>query len=225
MNIEDISSESLELRLKSTEHDFVERKSRTDKGGWLRTAVAFANSTPIGWPAVLFVGADDNGNPQLATNDLEDVIKAISGVLDDGAFPAIYRHIVPLHLSAGGSCLAVIIPGSPERPHFAGNSYIRVGSETKTASNMQFQDLIAQRSSKTRKILEYKGRMVTLRQVHRGGNNHPWWEHNECELIDCNQFFATLRAVVGGGLLAFPVEWIDISFDPNRDTLMLIVEQ
>src|SRR5216683_2393750 len=61
---ESLTYDALVLRLKSQEHDFVERKPRNQKGDWLQAAVAFANSAPIGWPAVLFVGVDDAGTPQ-----------------------------------------------------------------------------------------------------------------------------------------------------------------
>ena len=46
-----LTEETLLLRLKGNEHDFVERKPRGQKGDWLQVAVAFANSAPIGWPA------------------------------------------------------------------------------------------------------------------------------------------------------------------------------
>jgi hypothetical protein len=47
----------------------------------------------------------------------------------------------------GRQALAVIIPGSESRPHFAGLSYVRRGSENVPASEEQFSELIAQRSS------------------------------------------------------------------------------
>lgn len=103
-----LTEEALILRLRSAEYDFVERKSRSDRGAWLQTAVAFANSAPIGWPAVLFVGVDDSGAPQQRPEKLEDLAKSVSDVLDQ-AYPAIYRHFVPLHFGNGG-CLAVIVP-------------------------------------------------------------------------------------------------------------------
>ena len=93
--IESLTEEALVLRVRSTEHDFVERKSRGDRGAWLQTAVAFANSAPIGWPAILFVGVDDDGNPQQNADKLEDLMKSVSGILDQ-AYPAIFRHIIPL---------------------------------------------------------------------------------------------------------------------------------
>jgi predicted HTH transcriptional regulator len=138
---ESLTEESLIVRLRSAEHDFVERKSASDKSGWLHAAVAFANSTPIDYPAVLFVGVDDDGKP-LQRVDLETLAIKESSVLEDRAYPPIYRHIVPLHLP-DGDCLAVVIPGSEARPHFAGKSFIRDGPQTKEASAEQFSLLVS----------------------------------------------------------------------------------
>jgi Putative DNA-binding domain len=211
---ESLTEEGLILRLRSTEHDFVERKSRTDRGGWLRTAVAFANSAPIGWPAFLFVGVDDDGKPQQNADKLEDLAKSVSGMLDQ-AYPAIYRHIVPIHL-ADGACLAVVVPGSESRPHFAGKSYIRVGPETNPASEEQYDLLIAERQSKVREILKWKGRNVNqmLHSRHEGRTNTFG---GLVKVVDCNQFFVTLEKVSGnpfathGGLEWYPLTRVDLS--------------
>src|SRR5690242_16787843 len=84
----DWTNDDLILRLRSSEHDFVERKSSRDQGGWLRTAVAFANSTPLNYPAILFVGVDDSGNPQQNAEHLEDLMKSVTGTLEK-AYPPI----------------------------------------------------------------------------------------------------------------------------------------
>lgn len=64
-NLAEVLSEKRLLHLlRSTEHDFVERKPKGRLGDWLQTAVAFANSAPIGFPPVLFVGVDDSGTQQ-----------------------------------------------------------------------------------------------------------------------------------------------------------------
>ena len=62
----------------------------------------------------------------------------------------------------GGEFLAVIVRGSENRPHFAGPSYIRDGTQTKEASGEQFTRLIAERSSKAREILKWRGMVVTV---------------------------------------------------------------
>lgn len=95
--IETLTDEALLLKLSGTEHDFVERKPRGQKGEWLQVAVAFANSAPIGWPAVLFVGVDDVGTPQQGPEKLEDLSKSVAAVIEQ-AYPPIYFDIRPLHI-------------------------------------------------------------------------------------------------------------------------------
>ena len=90
-----LTDEALLLKLRGTEHDFVERKARAQKGDWLQAAVAFANSAPIGWPAVLFVGVDDDGAPQQGPEKLEDLSKGVAAVIEQ-AYPPIYFDIRPL---------------------------------------------------------------------------------------------------------------------------------
>jgi predicted HTH transcriptional regulator len=58
------NKEDLLLRLVNTEDNFTERKRFSDDREWLRTLVGFANSCPIGYPGVLFVGVYDNGTPE-----------------------------------------------------------------------------------------------------------------------------------------------------------------
>jgi hypothetical protein len=152
----------------------------------LRTNRLDANSAPIGWPAVLFVGVDDVGFPQQGSEKLEDLMKSVSGVLDQ-AYPAIYRHIAPLHVG-DGACLAVVIPGSEARPHFAGKSYVRDGPQTQEASEDQYKLLIAQRQSKAREILQWKGRNVAM-TLYAMGNKYG----GSVLVADCNQFFVTLE--------------------------------
>jgi predicted HTH transcriptional regulator len=219
--LESLTEEALILRLRSTEHDFVERKSRNDKGDWLQTAVAFANSAPIGWPAVLFVGVDDNGKPQQqGLQKLEDLMKSVSDTLDK-AYPAIYRHIVPVHLP-DGDCLAVVIPGSEARPHFAGKSYIRDGPQTKEASTAQFERLIVERTSKAREILKHIGEGVIVEQ---GASEAGRLQRSESAwiLIACNQFFVTVKDLGPAGVpKSFPLERVQISSSGDKLKLEVV---
>ena len=63
-------------RLQSGEDHFTERKTFRDRRGWLKTAVAFANSAPsLNWPAILFIGVADAGDVDIAgqLSDLEQL--------------------------------------------------------------------------------------------------------------------------------------------------------
>jgi len=58
------SDEELRIRLQNPEDHFVERKTAGDAKDWLKTAVAFANSAPIGFPCVLFLNVRNDGSPE-----------------------------------------------------------------------------------------------------------------------------------------------------------------
>ena len=150
------TNEDLLLWLRDPEHTFVERKVFSDAKDWLKTVVAFANSTPIDYPAVLYIGVKDSGAPEEASVDLDKTQKTLSEKLT-AAYPAIYYETKILDV-AGKKVLAVVVPGSRNRPHFAGQAYVRDGSKTINASKEQFDQLIAQRNSKAYKILEWHGK-------------------------------------------------------------------
>ena len=89
------SDADLIAKLAAVEDQFVERKAANARGDWLRTTVAFANSTPIGSPAVLFIGVSDTGEITEGTN-VENAIKSYSDTIANGAYPPIYTasHIL-----------------------------------------------------------------------------------------------------------------------------------
>src|SRR5215469_2445087 len=131
---EHLSDDDLLSRLTNTEDNFVERKRFSDDREWLRTVVAFANSCPLGYPGVLFIGVYDDGTLERPKNpvNLDSLQKTLSERIG-AAWPPIY-FLPRVLCQAGQQFLAVLVPGSSLRPHFAGQSFIRIGSETKKAS-------------------------------------------------------------------------------------------
>jgi len=218
----ELTDDNLNQMRRDTENNFVERKTVSDKRGWLHTAVAFANSTPIDYPAVLFVGVNNDGTLQSVPpdHDWEKQQKTVTEVLSR-AYPALY-YLPKILRDAGREFLAVIIPGSPLRPHFTGKSYIRVGPETKEASEQQFNNLIAERSSKVYEILKWKGKMVSAMWMVRNAPIHMAAEQGEVNGIieDCNQFWVTL--IRGGQRIAHSLALVDVSFDTTNDRLKLL---
>jgi predicted HTH transcriptional regulator len=181
------TDEELLLSLKNFEDNFVERKTVSDSRDWLKTAVAFANSVPVGYPAVMFVGVRNDGTVQAGQVNLETLQRTISEEINK-AYPAIYHIHRVLRDGSGNPIVAVIIPGSPLRPHFAGQAYIRVGSDSKPASDAQFDNLIAQRQSKTYEILQWKGKPISL--VYRDDPKRMLFKAGSLILEDCNQFYS-----------------------------------
>jgi hypothetical protein len=143
--------------------------------------------------------------------NFEDLQKSISGIIAN-AWPPIYILQKTLKKD-GAEFVAVIIPGSPLRPHFFGQAYVRVGPETRNASEKQFDELIAQRSSKVRELQKLIGKPILWTYAPRqyGGT-----------VVDCNQFFLTL-SFDRSSSQCFPLDWIVISFDPNTDRYHLYV--
>ena len=219
----ELSDQELLLRLRNFEDNFVERKTSGDSKDWLKTVVAFANSTPIGYPAVLYIGVKNDGTPEEKTVDLDSLQRTFNEKVRD-AYPPIYR--LPKILNVGGKqVLAVIVPGSEERPHFAGRAYIRKGSETVEASEEQFANLIAMRNSKVYDILKWKAKLVTIafvRNVPSPRLGTPTSINEDAGSVQrCNQFYVTLD--YRGTPWSYPLNRVEISFDNKANRLQLIV--
>jgi predicted HTH transcriptional regulator len=211
-----LTEEELLSRMVNTEDNFVERKRFSDDREWARTAVAFANSCPVGFPGILFIGVYDGGTverPKIPVN-LDRLQKTLGERLAD-VWPPLY-YVSKILRRDGFEFLAVLVPGSLDRPHFAGHSYVRLGSETKKASEEQFARLIFQRTSKAREIEKMIGKSITWEMF--GGRQG----NAQATLLDCNQFFIT----VDGGTYkrCFPLDWITISFDPANNRYHLVVQ-
>lgn len=222
-----LTEDALVLRLKSNEHDFVERKPKGQRGDWLQSAVAFANSAPIGWPAVLFVGVDDRGVPQCqTTNELGVLIQSVTDTLER-AYPAIYRLIVPLNIQGEGCCLAVVVPGSPMRPHFAGQAYIRLGDQTRIASDTQFDSLVAARTSKAWEILKWIGKEVSVSNVFHSSATVGYGEipvQGRFVVASCNVHFVTLREMAASDmetLKSYRLGSLELGFDHPHNRLLI----
>jgi len=215
----ELKDEELLLRLKNFEDNFVERKTSGDSRDWLKTVVAFANSTPIGYPAVLYIGARNDGTPEEKTVDLDSLQRSFNEKVRD-AYPPIYQLTKILDVG-GKQVLAVIVPGSEQRPHFAGRSFIRKGSETVEASDAQFVNLIAMRNSKAYEILKWKGKTITLdvMNVEHTYTVGSVGSSQAFTVEDCNQFHVTLDA--GTFKKSVPLTRIEISFDQKAQRLKL----
>ena len=210
----ELTDADLMLRLTDTEDSFTERKTVNDLKDCLKTAVGFANTAPIDYPAVLFVGVRDNGEVEGVTNP-EKIHKTVSEYIGN-AYPTIYYATRVLQQN-DKTFLAVIIPGSASRPHFAGPSYVREGNKTVVASHEQFDRLIAERNSKAYEILKWRGRVITKRA--------PTGWDGPVQLLECNQFFVTITTDGTPGLESIPLRLVDLDYDHRSDCLALRVQR
>lgn len=214
-----LSDDDLRRLRTNTESNWVERKTTNDKNGWLRTAVAFANSMPMDMPAVLLVGVKDDGTVEKkigSDHNWEQQQKSVTAEIQR-AYPPIkfQQKIID---DPDGSYLAVIVPGSSDRPHFTGGSFVRVGPETRGASEAEFDALIAERSRAAYTIRKWIGRSVTVAEyIHGGLNPKP------CTLTDCNTHYFTVQ--FSSSYASYPLSRTEISFNHHVGCLQLEVRE
>ena len=189
-------------------------------GGIMKTVVAFANSAPVGFPCVLFLGVRDNGDVESASESHDSVQKSFNKVMQK-AYPRIPYQIKVVAVG-DARVLAVIVLGSELRPHFAGPSYIRNGSETLEASEAQLAELVATRRSKPREILSFKGRPVSVLNrslLANGCTRESVWQ-TPTVVVDCNEFWVTLQSNKNIPQ-SFVLSRVDLSFDHQENRLRL----
>jgi predicted HTH transcriptional regulator len=160
-----LTDADLSIRLTNFEDSFVERKTSGDTGDWISATVALANSTPIDYPSVLFIGVRDDGTIEPRQN-LETLQKSYSKRVSENIYP-LPPYFPKVFTSGGVSCLAVIIPGSPHRPHFAGLRFIRVRTKTYKASQADVERLVADRNPKAYEIRKYIRQVVFVDTIVR----------------------------------------------------------
>jgi hypothetical protein len=208
--------------LHSTEHSFVERKTIGDSRDWVKTVVAFANTLTPDQEGILFIGAKDNGEIEDRDNNLDTVQKTFSEKLR-AAYPPIY-YTTRIVQEKGRECLAVIIPGSVEKPHFAGPAFLRDGSQSVEATPLQYESLIASRLGKVYELQKWLGKSITLRESRReAGVAYVVNVTNQiAAVVVVNQFYVTLD--FGNRRHSYPLSKVEISYDNVADRLEIWAE-
>jgi len=222
-----LTDEDIIARLTAVEDATVERKTSSDYRDWVKAAVAFSNSLENDQPGVLFVAVYDDGRiEENKTQNFEKLQMRVSDELSN-IYPPISPTILVRH-KENKTFLAVIIYGSPNRPHFAGKSYRRDGTKSVDASEQHIEQFIALRSSKVTEILKWKGKEITLTIFRPEGERlrmGPIIGEFTALLVDCNQFCVTAKYRNSGNDLtnSFPLRRVDISFDSGGKRLALEV--
>jgi predicted HTH transcriptional regulator len=189
-----LSDADILARLTAIEDGTTERKPYADSRGWVKTVVAFSNSLAIDQPGILFVGVNNDGTIQSQPTNFEDKQKAVTGEISN-IFPPVNPTIL-VREKDGRQFIAVIVFGSRERPHFAGKSYVRSGTQTIEASEENLRQLKAQRSSKVAEILKWKDKVVVVNYLHPEDIHHRVGRvaTSVRSIVDgCNEHWVTLK--------------------------------
>jgi predicted HTH transcriptional regulator len=208
--------------LHSTENSFVERKTVGDQKDWIKTVVAFANTLANDQEGVLFIGATDKGQIEETTSGLDNLQKTLSEKLKS-VYPNVY-YTTRTVLESGRECLAVIVPGSPLKPHFAGQLFLRDGSKTVVAAAEKYETLLAARLGKTFEIQKWQGKTITLRILSR--QNGMAYMVNQythvAQVVNVNQFYATVS--FNNQSRSYPLSRVEISYDNQAGRPELAIE-
>jgi predicted HTH transcriptional regulator len=136
-----------------------EKKVESDLKDLLKTMIAFANSVSPGDTAQIFIGEKDDGTVQGVRNTdniQKSVVKEAAKI-----YPEIYYR-TEVYERDGKQCVRVDIKHNGLGPHFGGAAWIRRGSKTVEATEELYQQLINQRQAKTRVLLQWVTKDITV---------------------------------------------------------------
>ena len=186
-----VNERELLAKMKNSEDHFVERKTTSDGKDWLKTIVAFANSTPLDSYSVLFIGVRDSGEIEPSKTDLDRIQRKLNQQIAQ-IHPPI-EYVQQIVSENGRQALAVIVPYSPRRPHYSGPAYIRRGSESVVAPPDALVQMSMARDPKVARILAHKGEHVWVENSvpTPHGPYLTYWTGSPY-IHDCNESFVTI---------------------------------
>jgi hypothetical protein len=219
-----LNDDDLLRLLHSTEHSYAERKTANDSRDWAKTIVAFANTLDPSQEGVLFIGATNAGQiEEKPASEKPTNLDKLQKTLSDKAaviYPPVYFTTTTLKEN-DRECLAVIVPGSPDKPHFAGQLFLRDLSETVVSTTRQYESLLAQRTSKTRELQKWIGKDITVREFQRYQSagydiRELLWPAN---VVACNQFYLTVN--YNNRNWSLPLATFELAYDHQQDCLQI----
>lgn len=214
------SDESALMRLlHSTEHTFAERKTVGDSKDWIKTVVAFANTLDPSQEGVLFIGATDKGEIEANSSNFDKLQKTLSEKMQS-VYPSVY-HVTKIVKEGDRECLAIIVPGSPSKPHFAGPLYLRDGSQSIIATAEQYESLLAAHTSKSRELQRWISRDIALIEFQRRAGMPYVIDKLQriARVVGCNQFYVTI--LTEGKMFSYPLASFEIAYDHNHNCLQI----
>ena len=212
------------------ESSLVERKPDGFKDREARKVlVAFANSTPHGQEAVLFVGLHDKSGAVLGVKNTDALQARYSKVLEE-CYPQITYQMHALTFE-GKNVLAIVVPASTRKPHFAGAAYVREGSRSVPATDQLYEELILSRIDKTRELLRYRdaSQIISVRGInYHLGSNKPFSggghvEGCECKVKACDSFRVKLYHLGSRAYFSEDLPRVSISFDDMKNRPLLLI--
>ena len=214
-----------------------EKKVENDLKDLLKTMIAFANSVAPGDTAELFIGEKDDGTVQGVTN-IESISRSVTKEADRIYPPIYYRTEV--YEREGKQCLRVDIKHNGQAPHFGGPAWVRQGSQTVKATEEIYQQMVDQRQSKVRVLLQWLNKEVTVEGTQRPEIVPPGsmpslvqneWSVgvHEATLVVVNAHWVTFNVAISRTSLervamSEPIEKLLLSWDNQRQRPKVVIK-
>jgi hypothetical protein len=217
-----------------------EKKVESDLKDLLKTLVAFANSVAPGDTAKIFIGEKDDGTVQGVTNP-EAINRSVAREADK-IYPLIYYR-TEVYEREGKQCVLVTIKHNGQAPHFGGPAWVRQGSQTVKATEETYQQMVDQRQSKVRVLLQWLNKDVTVEGTQRPGpvisleerivpafDQEEWSVGlHQATLTVVNAHWVTFDVAISQNLLqrvaqSEPIEKLVLSWDNQRQRLKVVVK-
>ncbi|MBK7999023.1 MAG: ATP-binding protein, partial [Verrucomicrobia bacterium] len=155
-----LTDDDLKRLARQSESDLIERKKSRHTHDVRVALVAFANSVRHGECAVLFIGIGPLGEI-VGVERADENQREIRRIAEQECYPPVDCQI-RIVIIDGKEVLAVLVPHSAKRPHFAGHAFVRKGSESVKSSAMAMENLIASRNDKASRLIEMIGQKVLI---------------------------------------------------------------
>lgn len=226
-----LTDEELLIRLNSEEDNFVERKPSANSREVRRAVVAFANAVRDPREGVLFLGVSDKTKePTGRLGDVEKTQRDVRNWIDE-CYPQIpyYARVLTIEEK---HVLAITVTESKAGPHFAGPAFVRIGAESKKASEEMLQRLVEDRLDLVRRLREWEGKIVTVKeestlemefQARRG---RPLitkrWSAFEARLIEVNPHWLVWQNIATSASESVSTREILLSWDTSGQRRLVI---
>jgi hypothetical protein len=212
-----------------------EKKVESDLKDLLKTLVAFANSVAPGDTAKIFIGEKDDGTVQGVRNT--DSIQQTVAKEADKIYPPIYYR-TEVYERDGKHCVLVTITHNGQAPHFGGPAWVRQGSQTVKATEEIYQQMVDQRQSKVRVLMQWLNKDVTVEGTERpetmrldgniAGFNQEWsvGEH-QATIVLVNGHWVTFSvhtSTTARAEMSEPLEKVWLSWDNQRGKPKVVIK-
>ena len=216
-----MTRDELLARLRAGEDTLTELKTTPHESDVRRALVAFANSATPERSGVLFLGAKTDGTPVGLENPTSVGEKVATWAGE--CYPRVAVECVTLPAD-GRNVLAVVVPASAERPHFAAPAYVRDGPKTVKAPPVVYEDLIASRNTKAGTILRHKGETVRVIRRYQSLTAGLWTGlPDECVIEGCSAHSVEVRYLRSSQVVSFSLEQVILSKDPEAQRPLRLV--